>query len=84
MNKGPNATICLVRRQNHAGTTVSWTTGGRDNIRRKIKFLCLCPRKEAAEGLFLLVNSGLPKKRQEATRSVKKRQEVTRSVKRIL
>ena len=26
MNKGPNATICLVRRQNHAGTTVSWTT----------------------------------------------------------
>ena len=28
--------------------------------------------------------NGLPKKRQEATRSVKKRQEVTRSVKRIL
>ena len=26
MNKGPNATIRLVRRQNHAGTTVSWTT----------------------------------------------------------
>ena len=26
MNKGPNTTICLVRRQNHAGTTVSWTT----------------------------------------------------------
>ena len=22
MNKGPNATICLFRRQNHAGTTV--------------------------------------------------------------
>ena len=26
MNKGPNSTIRLVRRQNHAGTTVSWTT----------------------------------------------------------
>ena len=30
MNKGPNATICLVRRQNHAGTTVSWTTVQRE------------------------------------------------------
>ena len=30
MNKGPNATICLVRRQNHAGTTVSWTTEHRE------------------------------------------------------
>ena len=30
MNKGPNATICLVRRQNHAGTTVSWTTVKRE------------------------------------------------------
>ena len=30
MNKGPNATIRLVRRQNHAGTTVSWTTVQRE------------------------------------------------------
>ena len=30
MNKGPNATICLVRRQNHAGNTVSWTTVQRE------------------------------------------------------
>ena len=30
MNTGPNATICLVRRQNHAGTTVSWTTVQRE------------------------------------------------------
>ena len=30
MNKGPNATICLVSRQNHAGTTVSWTTVQRE------------------------------------------------------
>ena len=30
MNKGPNATIHLVRRQNHAGTTVSWTTVQRE------------------------------------------------------
>ena len=30
INKGPNATICLVRRQNHAGTTVSWTTVQRE------------------------------------------------------
>ena len=30
MNKGPNATICLVRRQNHVGTTVSWTTVQRE------------------------------------------------------
>ena len=30
MNKGPNATICLVRRQNHAGTTDSWTTVQRE------------------------------------------------------
>ena len=30
MNKGPNATICLVKTQNHAGTTVSWTTVQRE------------------------------------------------------
>ena len=30
MKQGPNATICLVRRQNHAGTTVSWTTVQRE------------------------------------------------------
>ena len=30
MNKGPNATVRLVRRQNHAGTTVSWTTVQRE------------------------------------------------------
>ena len=30
MNKGPNATIRLVRRQNHTGTTVSWTTVQRE------------------------------------------------------
>ena len=30
MNKGPNATIRLVRRQNHAGTTVYWTTVQRE------------------------------------------------------
>ena len=30
MNKGPNATIRFVRRQNHAGTTVSWTTVQRE------------------------------------------------------
>ena len=30
MDKGPNATISLVRRQNHAGTTVSWTTVQRE------------------------------------------------------
>ena len=30
MNKGPNATIRLVRRQNHAGTAVSWTTVQRE------------------------------------------------------
>ena len=30
MNKGPKATIRLVRRQNHAGTTVSWTTVQRE------------------------------------------------------
>ena len=30
MNKGPNATIRLVRRQNHAGTTVFWTTVQRE------------------------------------------------------
>ena len=30
MNKGPNATIRLVRRQNYAGTTVSWTTVQRE------------------------------------------------------
>ena len=30
MNKGPNTTIRLVRRQNHAGTTVSWTTVQRE------------------------------------------------------
>ena len=30
MNKGPNATIHLVRWQNHAGTTVSWTTVQRE------------------------------------------------------
>ena len=30
MNKGPNATIRLVRRQNHAGTIVSWTTVQRE------------------------------------------------------
>ena len=30
MNKGPNATIRLVRRQNHAVTTVSWTTVQRE------------------------------------------------------
>ena len=30
MNTGPNATIRLVRRQNHAGTTVSWTTVQRE------------------------------------------------------
>ena len=30
MNKGPNATICLVIRQNNAGTTVSWTTVQRE------------------------------------------------------
>ena len=30
MNKGPNATLRLVRRQNHAGTTVSWTTVQRE------------------------------------------------------
>ena len=30
MNKGPNATLRLVRRQTHAGTTVSWTTVQRE------------------------------------------------------
>ena len=30
MNKGPNATIRSVRRQNNAGTTVSWTTVQRE------------------------------------------------------
>ena len=37
MNKGPNATICLVRRQNHAGTTVSWTTVQRDKSSHAFK-----------------------------------------------
>ena len=30
MNKGPNATVRFVRRQNHAGTNVSWTTVQRE------------------------------------------------------
>ena len=42
MNKGPNATIRLVRRQNHAGTTVSWTTVQREKNSHayKTKFKC--------------------------------------------
>ena len=34
MNKGPNAAIRLVRRQNHAGTTVSWTCATGEKLSR--------------------------------------------------
>ena len=37
MNQGPNATICLVRRQNHAGTTVFWTTVQREKSSQAYK-----------------------------------------------
>ena len=39
MNKGPNATIRLVRRQNHAGTTVSWTTVQREKSSHAYKLI---------------------------------------------